>query len=522
MATNFDAYTRLDPRPHERNLQAGIAAAIQDPLWFIARQWQMGELQGENATSPVWAAYELKSGPVRAAGARFDPAVTPAEAIVESELDDWWTMGRRVRLGRLVAGQVAFSEEQDEEHQLRFSKPAPPYEHFHGEYDGLALWRKRDVLGIAPGLFGVGVPGDSMPAWDDQHLLYQQNELNAFTADQRRLTVNRHRGGRMDLHSVDGAVALDSIQGVVEPREAIPTALQYPGAPNSRWWQFEDSEIDPGAYVPDSAHTPTALLTELIFSHSDDWFLFPVLAKAGNIVSIESMEVIDAFGRSYRSQDVLDDGEPRWPGLHPPRDWTLFQVEGLNAHDLLLWHVAELPLEGIPVERVQFGADEESNLVWAVERTIDGREVGSRDLGSADPTLAPGLNEGKPSGDTSKDREFAYVPGRGIAPYWHPYQLNEDDVPRRLVQHRLADLSRQRPAPMPAPRAEVLKPAAGAATHQIAPLAIPSNGIEIERRWMLARDMTGAPVPWVQRQRRSLLSPPARRLRFDVMEEAKE
>jgi hypothetical protein len=32
----------------------------------------------------------------------------------------------------------------------------------------------------------------------------------------------------------------------------------------------------------------------------------------------------------------------------------------------------------------------------------------------------------------------------------------------------------------------------------------------------------GQPVLWIQRQRRSLLSPPARRLRFDVMEEANE
>jgi hypothetical protein len=74
---------------------------------------------------------------------------------------------------------------------------------------------------------------------------------------------------------------------------------------------------------------------------------------------------------------------------------------------------------------------------------------------------------------------------------------------------------------MPAPEAAVLQGEPPEPLHTIAPLAVPTNGIEIERRWMLARDMDGRPVLWLQRQRRSLLSPPARRLRFDVMEEAK-
>jgi hypothetical protein len=83
------------------------------------------------------------------------------------------------------------------------------------------------------------------------------------------------------------------------------------------------------------------------------------------------------------------------------------------------------------------------------------------------------------------------------------------------VHRRLVDLTRQKPNLMPAPQAEVLQ------STSILPLAIPSNGVEVERRWQLARDMNGAPVLWIQRQRRTLLAPPARRLRFDVMEESR-
>jgi hypothetical protein len=524
MATTFTTYLRLEPRPHEQNPEAGFQAAIHDPVWFLGRQWQMGEHQGENASSPVWVKASLRSRTIASADPRFVPTITPAEVIVESETGDWWTMGRRVRIGkRLAEAHPELRAQAD----LRFLAAPPPYEHFESEVDGRAVWRKRLELGIGDDEFGAETPPDSIPAWKNEEMLYQQGEDNAFVAVDLRLVAQRHRGGRMDWHSVDAAPLADGAQATLEPIDAIPTQLHYPGAPADRWWQIEDAEVDMGGYAPDSAHTPTALLTELIFSHSDDWFLFPVSSRqghrAGHVVAIESMQVQDAFGRSYGSEETNALGEILWPGLQAPQDWTLFKVDGfaegdpgLAAEDLILWHVAELPLESGAMERVQFGLDEESNLLWAVERTVDGREVESRPVTLPSEEAHPRFNSGKPSGDARRAKEYAYVPAQGIAPYWHPYTLNEEHEPgpRRLIQRRLVDLSRQKPFPMPAPQADVLQ------AESILPLAIPSNGIEVERRWQLARDMNGAPVLWIQRQRRSLLSPPARRLRFDVMEEA--
>jgi hypothetical protein len=516
------SHIRLEPRPHERNLEAGIAATINDPVWFLARQWQMGEHQGENASSPTWVNYGLSTQTLAAADPRFDPTITPAEAIVESEIDDWWTLGRRVRIGKRFTNHPAVSGNP----ALMFSKPPSPYEQFHGQPDGLLVWRERLVLGIDDAAWGTVIPPASTPAWNSEHLLYQQNEQTAFAVDQQRLTVQRHRGGRLDWHSVDATKLAEPVVPEPEAREAIPTALNYPGAPNTRWWQIENADVDLGGYAPDSAHTPTAMLTELIFSHSDDWFLFPVLARAGRVVAIESMEVRDAFGRIYSSTERDEGGNLVWQGLQPPQNWTLFKVDGTAPEDrglppecLLLWHVAELPLESAPFERIQFGLDEESNLLWAVERMLDGRDVELREVVLPD---TPRFNDGKPSGDARDAREYAYVPGEGIVPHWHPYTINDEaqGSPRRLVQRHLVDLSRQKPLRMPSPEAQVLQAQAPLPLHQIVPLAIPSNGIEVERRWMLARDMNGQPTLWIQRLRRPLLAPPARRLRFDVMEPA--
>lgn len=513
-------WVQLEPRESELNLAAGFTAAVHDPAWFLARQWQMGELQGENASTPVRVNYSLSSTPITGPDPRFDPAIQPAEFMVESEIDDWWTTGRRVRIGKLFAAVKKVLKDES----VHFMNPPPPYERFAGSPDGLLVWHARKRLRIADKSFGSTIPADSTPAWDPEQLLYEQGTDSCFAAGTDRLVVKRHRGGRLDWHSVDATPAAGATLALIDKREVIPTPLSYPGAPASRWWEIEDAAVDFGGYAPDSAHTATAILTDLIFSHSDDWFTFPITGMAGHVIAIEKIDVLDSFGRHYDSDD-LDGALPRWPGLQPPEDWTLFKIDGMSPPDeglpvksLVLWHVAELPLQSGAIERVQFGLDEQSNLLWAVERIVDAREVESRPLKLP---AGPRFNEGKPPGDVTTAREYAYVPAVGIVPRWHPYNLSDDDDPgstRILVQRSLVDLSRQSPGRMPAPEAEVLQTPAGASHHQILPVAVPSNGMQVERRWMLARDMAGNPVLWIEREQSTLLSPPGRLLRFDVME----
>jgi hypothetical protein len=515
MTTYFERYLRLEPSSDDWDLQSGFEAAVHDPVWFLARQWQMGEYQGEDASSPVLVEYRLAALPIQPIDGdpRLDPTVVPAEAIVESELDDWWTMGRRIRAGRRVAEAAGLGEEH---RQQRFVNPTPPYEGFDGAFDGKALWHARQALGIADALFAADAPPLEGPfAWDSAHLHYEQR----FHTAQQALVVKRHHGGPMDWHSADHLSDPPNGGGAVpdeaEPRFVMPGPLEYPGAPNNRWWQIEDADTDIGGYPPDMAHFATMLLVDLIYSHSDDWFLFPVTARAGHVATIREMVVQDSFGRCYTSADAQQ------PGLQPPANWSLFQAKGLDDGSLVLWHIAELPLESAAIERVQFGLDEHANLLWAVERVVDGREVESRPVPPIDDGQHPPFIVDKPSGDATRARAYQYIPGKGIVPRWHPYEIEPVANQRRFVQRGLADFSRQFPAPMPHPEAETLLGGTPEQRelHWLAPDAIPANGIEVERRWMLARDMDGKPVLWTQRQRKPLLAPPARQLRFDVPEE---
>lgn len=81
-------WNRLEGRPRADKFERALRAEVRDPLWMLTRQWQMGEFQGDDAGSPIFAKIHLEttklkkfqpdSGPVR----DFDDSI-PLEAQVE-------------------------------------------------------------------------------------------------------------------------------------------------------------------------------------------------------------------------------------------------------------------------------------------------------------------------------------------------------------------------------------------------------------------------------------------------------
>ncbi len=52
---SITTWTRLEPHPREGSMQRSLQAQIRDPLWMLARQWQVGEFLGDDGGSPVQA-----------------------------------------------------------------------------------------------------------------------------------------------------------------------------------------------------------------------------------------------------------------------------------------------------------------------------------------------------------------------------------------------------------------------------------------------------------------------------------
>jgi hypothetical protein len=89
------SWTRLEPDRRRDSTAASLAARVLDPLWLLTRQWQIGEFQGEDGGSPVFARMraevtmlsrchlgELPADTIISAP-RYDPRAQPLEVVAE-------------------------------------------------------------------------------------------------------------------------------------------------------------------------------------------------------------------------------------------------------------------------------------------------------------------------------------------------------------------------------------------------------------------------------------------------------
>lgn len=57
---SITSWTRLEPRARNETMTTSLQARIHDPLWLLARQWQLGEFQGEDNGSPIRAELQIE------------------------------------------------------------------------------------------------------------------------------------------------------------------------------------------------------------------------------------------------------------------------------------------------------------------------------------------------------------------------------------------------------------------------------------------------------------------------------
>jgi hypothetical protein len=94
---SITTWTRLEPRSRDAEMKTTLQARIYDPLWLLARQWQLGEFQGEDNGSPVMARWRAESAKLtryhsgaiapkdRVDAPRYDGNHVPLETLVERE-----------------------------------------------------------------------------------------------------------------------------------------------------------------------------------------------------------------------------------------------------------------------------------------------------------------------------------------------------------------------------------------------------------------------------------------------------
>jgi hypothetical protein len=94
---SITSWMRLEPRSRNADMNVSLQARIYDPLWMLARQWQLGEFQGEDNGSPIIASWRAEaarltryhSGSIKPNDVinapSYDSRRLPLESLVERE-----------------------------------------------------------------------------------------------------------------------------------------------------------------------------------------------------------------------------------------------------------------------------------------------------------------------------------------------------------------------------------------------------------------------------------------------------
>src|SRR5215472_3763744 len=100
---SITSWTRLEPRTRDPlDMSLGLQARVHDPLWMLARQWQLGEFQGEDAGTAIVANLVATAAPLT----RYQPAGAPPEGYHGAPLEAF-VEREQVQLGAGAAPRLA-------------------------------------------------------------------------------------------------------------------------------------------------------------------------------------------------------------------------------------------------------------------------------------------------------------------------------------------------------------------------------------------------------------------------------
>ena len=153
---DITAYNRLEPRARTENFVRSLRAEVRDPLWMLTRQWQMGELEAEDAGSAIDARLLTTQSHVdrialrEGDGQQYDLEL-PLETIVEREVIPF-THALRVQVSQyfLKLHTDALRLKYLPQYLSAFAFAQNLDEEFRGQVNGLNLYtatKRRDFDG---------------------------------------------------------------------------------------------------------------------------------------------------------------------------------------------------------------------------------------------------------------------------------------------------------------------------------------------------------------------------------------
>ncbi len=626
-------WSRLEPLATSDDVAASLQAAVADPLWMLARQWQFNEFQAEDAGSPVRAALSVQGLPVHTllpmagdlAPVSLDAGAPTVEALVEREpvlrkhpklnAQAGQQLARQLR----AAGLGALLPALRAAHPATLPAPADAVADTLGfvwntlldqrAVDALALAADlRPLVGNAAALAafaaGFGAAGDDVgalagvlgrwlrwlddlsfedptagvsPYWDPKRLEYSFALGAGDPATGARLEADEYSDGRLDWHSYSVAAVAQAPAGPVFAPPAIqthdwqrllPAHASYPGMPADRYWEFEDGRVNFGLLGAAKSDLARVAVLEYALVFGNDWYLLPLTLPSNALYRVAGFVVGDNFGIAVTIPPARNlDGT----------QWTMYEMSLSSTppaprqrlDDILYLCPAADTLEGPPLEHVLMMRDEMANLVWGIEKRVQGSSGEALDRKFESTRLATSQTLRLPAAVVAQagGAPLHYVLQTPVAANWIPFlpvrkgdagvvnwaiELQRGVVthayqvdPARLADARNAayaefiarlraqtDFVEQRPVGGPAdnplqdfmfhPRGSLLRLDPDAAVNadylRLAEEEVPRDGIELKRCFNYARDAQGRALLWIGRSKTTGRGEGNSGLKFDLVQ----
>jgi hypothetical protein len=544
-------WNRIEPRCRSFDLQAALEARVHDPLWLLARQWQVGEFEGRNAGSPVMATVQCSIAPFdRFSVAGQTPQVydvrEPIEVLVEQEAvwplnaaGDYrqateaglyflrllnaaqlpptiWssylalyplsgTAGNAQTISSIVAGRVIDGIKLHAD-LLAAGSNLPSLPAVPATQHDSVLKVTRDWLAWYATLFSE--PAQTV-GWLSDRMEYSFAMGAAAGTDS--YTAQEYDGGAVDWYTFDRSakpLAGGTLQPSTRSISFIATPVTFRGMPARRFWEMEDAATDIGQLSAAAEDLGRLLLREFVLIYGNDWFQFPLPVPVGSKVDITSLSVADTFGVTtvIPHYSTFDGALGNWRMFRlsaDSSDGSTLSPAAALPHPLLITPGGVAPIDGSAVEEVLLLRDELANMAWGIERTVPGASGQPLDRTTAWNTNLPIAPPPAP------DAVPLYRLGSDIPDYWLPFLLvpgTDSKGPMTLQRGKL-------PTSPTGPLGRML-----ADSKTIFLEEVPREGVLLERRYRCARGLDGAVYLWMGRQRSIGTGEGRSGLRFDFLE----
>lgn len=213
-------------------------------------------------------------------------------------------------------------------------------------------------------------------AWQPEQLEYQFAVSAPQNGAEKIMTAEEYYQGRLDWYNLDVdpvRQTLGADDSTVEGTATLsffPTALQFEGMPNTRWWTFEEGKTNFGDIKPDTTDINKLLLMEFGLVYANDWFLVPFQLPVGSIANVQGLAVTNVFGERFWVTASGSGSDENW------QRWAMYNLSVKGSDNvradtsLVLLPTVPKIQEGKPFDSLWLVRDEVANMVWGIEKHI--------------------------------------------------------------------------------------------------------------------------------------------------------